>query len=86
MVAEKFNVSWTLNMKSFSFFAATKIVKTQIKWFYELLLFSDVLNDLVSKNIFWYFECLCKVFGTLIKLLKIDGLPEFDLQFFSLVR
>ena len=54
--------------------------------FYELLLFSDVLNDLVSKNIFWYFEYLSKVFDTLIKLLEVDGFPEFNLQFFSLVR
>ena len=62
------------------------IVNHSCLLFYEFLLFSDVFNDLISKNVFWYFECLGEVFDTLIKLLKVDGFPEFDLQFFSLVR
>ena len=54
--------------------------------FYEFLFFSDVFNDLIGKDGLWDFECLGKVFYALIKLLKVDGIPEFDLQFFSLVR
>ena len=53
--------------------------------FDELVLFSDVLHDLVGKHSFRNFQLLRQIPDTLVELLQVDGLSESDLQLLCLI-